>query len=112
MLVAFQPSDKTNERGLLDEQTKATQQEVVKDEGDRVRVSFDHAAPREVDLVVGTDGLHSRIRELAFGPEASFEVSLGYHVAAFEVEGYRPREELVFVSHGVPGRQISRLSMR
>src|SRR3954454_13113911 len=34
----------------------------IKDDGDRVRVSFDHAAPREVDLVVGTDGLHSRIR--------------------------------------------------
>jgi len=84
----------------------------IKDDGDRVRVSFDHAAPREVDLVIGADGLHSRIRELAFGSEASFEVSLGYHVAAFEVEGYRPREELVFVSHGVPGRQISRFSLR
>ena len=77
-----------------------------------VRVSFDHAAPREVDLVIGADGLHSRVRQLAFGPEAEFEVSLGYHVAAFEVEGYRPRDELVYVSHGVPGRQISRFSMR
>ena len=77
-----------------------------------MRVSFDHAAPREVDLVIGADGLHSRVRQLAFGPEARFEVSLGYHVAAFEVEGYRPRDELVYVSHGVPGRQISRFSMR
>jgi 2-polyprenyl-6-methoxyphenol hydroxylase-like FAD-dependent oxidoreductase len=56
--------------------------------------------------------LHSRVRQLAFGPEAEFEVSLGLHVAAFEVEGYRPRDELVYVSHGVPGRQISRFSMR
>jgi 2-polyprenyl-6-methoxyphenol hydroxylase-like FAD-dependent oxidoreductase len=39
-------------------------------------------------------------------------VQLGYHVAAFEVEGYRPRDELVYLSHGVPGRQISRFSMR
>ena len=77
-----------------------------------MRVGFDHAAPREVDLVIGADGLHSRVRRLVFGPEAEFEVSLGYHVAAFEVEGYRPRDELVSVSHGVPGRQISRLSMR
>ena len=37
---------------------------------------------------------------------------LGYHVAAFEVEGYRPRDELVYVSHAVPGRQISRFSLR
>jgi 2-polyprenyl-6-methoxyphenol hydroxylase-like FAD-dependent oxidoreductase len=84
----------------------------IEDEGDRVRVGFDRAAPREVDLVIGADGLHSRVRQLAFGPETRFEVSLGYHVAAFEVEGYRPRDELVYVSHGVPGRQISRLSLR
>ena len=75
----------------------------IADEGRGVRVSFDHAAPREFDLVIGADGLHSRVRRLAFGPEAAFEVSLGYHVAAFEVGGYRPRDELVYVSHGVPG---------
>ena len=84
----------------------------IEDEADRVRIDFDHAAPREVDLVIGADGLHSRVRRLAFGPEAEFEVPLGYHVAAFEVEGYRPRDELVAVSHAVPGRQITRLSLR
>ena len=47
-----------------------------------------------------------------FGSDEEFEVSLGYHVAAFEVEGHYPRDELVYVSHGVPGRQISRFSMR
>jgi 2-polyprenyl-6-methoxyphenol hydroxylase-like FAD-dependent oxidoreductase len=83
----------------------------IEDEGNGVRVSFEHAAPRAVDLVIGADGLHSRVRQLAFGPEAGFEVSLGYHVAAFEVEGYRPRDELVYVSHGIPGRQISRFAM-
>jgi 2-polyprenyl-6-methoxyphenol hydroxylase-like FAD-dependent oxidoreductase len=61
----------------------------------------------EVDLVVGADGLHSRVRQLAFGPEAAAEVSLGYHVAAFEVEDYRPRDELVYVNYSIPGRQIS-----
>jgi len=84
----------------------------ITDEGDRVRVSFDHAPPREADLVIGADGLHSRVRALVFGPEAEFEVPLGYHVAAFEAEGYRPREELVYVSRNLPGRQISRFSMR
>ena len=84
----------------------------IQDEGDFVRVDFDHAAPREVDLVIGADGLHSRVRRLVFGSEAGFEVSLGYHVAAFEIEGYRPRDELVAVSHSVPGRQILRLSLR
>jgi 2-polyprenyl-6-methoxyphenol hydroxylase-like FAD-dependent oxidoreductase len=83
------------------------------EEGERcLRVRFDHAPPREADLVIGADGLHSRVRRLAFGPEAGVEVALGYHVAAFEVEGYRPRDELAYVSHAVPGRQISRFSMR
>jgi 2-polyprenyl-6-methoxyphenol hydroxylase-like FAD-dependent oxidoreductase len=77
-----------------------------------VGVSFDHAHPREVDLVIGADGLHSRVRRLAFGPDAGVEVPLGYHVAAFEVEGYRPRDELVYLGYGVPGRQIFRFSMR
>ncbi len=84
----------------------------IDDDGTRVRVGFDHAPPREVDLVIGADGLHSRVRRIAFGPTSDFEVSLGYHVAAFEVDGYRPREELVFISHNLPGRQISRFSMR
>jgi 2-polyprenyl-6-methoxyphenol hydroxylase-like FAD-dependent oxidoreductase len=84
----------------------------IEETGRGVRVSFDRAPPREADLVVGADGLHSRVRRLAFGPDAGVEVSLGYHVAAFAVEGYRPRDDLVYVSHGVPGRQVSRWSMR
>lgn len=80
------------------------------DEG--VRVSFDHAPSRDVDLVVGADGLHSRVRRLAFGAGSEFLTSLGYHVAAFEVAGYRPRDELVYVSHGLPGRQVSRFALR
>lgn len=84
----------------------------IEDQGDRVRVGFDHAAARDVDLVIGADGLHSRVRRLAFGPDSEFETSLGYHVAAFEADGYRPREELVYTSHNLPGRQISRFSMR
>ncbi|HEY4216708.1 MAG TPA: FAD-binding domain [Gemmatimonadaceae bacterium] len=84
----------------------------IDDQGDRVRVTFDHAPPRDVDLVIGADGLHSRVRRLVFGGDSEFEVSLGYHVAAFEVEGYRPRDDLVFISHDLPGRQISRFTLR
>lgn len=84
----------------------------IEEDGNCARVSFDHAPPREVDLVIGADGLHSRVRQLAFGPDAGIEVSLGYHVAAFEVEGYRPRDELVYLGYAVPGRQIFRFAMR
>jgi len=84
----------------------------VEERGRGVRVSFEHAPPRDADLVIGADGLHSRVRRLAFGPEEDYTVSLGYHVAAFEARGYRPRDELIYLSHGLPGRQISRFSMR
>ncbi len=83
------------------------------DEHDKgVRVTFDHAPSCDADLVIGADGLHSRVRRLAFGADSEFITSLDYHVAAFEVEGYRPRDELVSVSHGLPGRQVSRFAMR
>ena len=80
--------------------------------GDRVHTTFDRSPSRDFDLVVGADGLHSRVRRLVFGPEEAVEVDLGYHVAAFEIAGYRPREELVSVNYAVPGRQVSRLSLR
>jgi 2-polyprenyl-6-methoxyphenol hydroxylase-like FAD-dependent oxidoreductase len=62
-----------------------------------VRVQFTHANQRQFDLVIGADGLHSKVRELIFGPESSFEKQLGYLVAAFEVRGYHPRDEDVYV---------------
>ena len=84
----------------------------IEEHDNGVHVAFDHAPPRDADLVIGADGLHSRVRHLAFGPNSGFEVSLDYHVAAFEVDGYRPRDELVYVSHALPGRQVSRFAMR
>jgi 2-polyprenyl-6-methoxyphenol hydroxylase-like FAD-dependent oxidoreductase len=84
----------------------------IEEQADGVRVGFDHAQPRTVDMVVGADGLHSRVRDLVFGRQSTFEVSLGYHVAAFESLGYRPRDELTFVTHSVPGKAISRFAMR
>jgi 2-polyprenyl-6-methoxyphenol hydroxylase-like FAD-dependent oxidoreductase len=84
----------------------------IEEAGGCVRVGFDHTPPREADLVIGADGLHSRVRQLVSGYDAGAEVSLGYHVAAFELEGYRPRDELVYLGHGIPGRQIYRFSMR
>lgn len=84
----------------------------IEERDNGVHVSFDHAPSRDADLVIGADGLHSRVRQIVFGPESQFDTPLGYHVAAFEAEGYRPRDELIYVSHGLPGRQISRFAMR
>jgi 2-polyprenyl-6-methoxyphenol hydroxylase-like FAD-dependent oxidoreductase len=84
----------------------------IEEKTDGVRVTFGHHPSRNFDLVVGADGLHSCVRDLVFGPERRFETYLGYHVAAFQIEGYRTRDELVYISHTRPGRQISRFSMR
>ncbi|GAB7041903.1 MULTISPECIES: FAD-dependent monooxygenase [Catenuloplanes] len=51
-----------------------------------VRVEFQHAAPRTVDLVAGADGLRSTVRRLAFGPDDAFLHHLGVYVAVWTME--------------------------
>lgn len=85
--------------------------DAIDDRGDHVRVTFRSGTRRDFDLVVGADGLHSRVRLLTFGPEARFENHLGIVVAAFDVAGYRPRDELVAVMHADVGFQLLRLSL-
>lgn len=84
----------------------------IEDNWERVQVGFDRAEPREADLVVGADGLHSRVRQLGFGPDALFEYPMGCHAAAFEIAGYRPRDERLYVAHSAPGRYIARFPIR
>lgn len=82
------------------------------DDGTRVRVRFESGRSRDFDLVVGADGLHSRVRRLVFGPEQQFERYLGIVVAVFDVPGYRPRDELVAIMHAEVGFQAVRVSVR
>jgi 2-polyprenyl-6-methoxyphenol hydroxylase-like FAD-dependent oxidoreductase len=77
-----------------------------------VRVRFSRNPERVFDLVIGADGLHSQVRQLVFGEQSRFERFLGMKVAAFAVEGYRPRDELVYVIHREVGQQVGRFSMR
>ena len=77
-----------------------------------VNVSFQHTKPRRFDLLIGAGGLHSVVRKLVFGPEERFRRFLGYAAAAFEVKGYRPRDEGVYVTYGTPGKQVARFAMR
>jgi len=76
-----------------------------------VRVRFASGGAREFDLVVGADGLHSRVRELVFGEQHRFEKYLGYKVAVFEVKGYGPRDELVNVMYTEVNQQVARFAM-
>ncbi len=77
-----------------------------------VEVRFEHAPARSFDLVVGADGVHSRVRELVFGEERRFEKYLGMQFAAFELAGYQPRDEDVYVMYNQVKQQADRFSLR
>jgi len=66
----------------------------------------------QFDLIIGADGLHSRIRALEFAPLRCVETALAAYVAAFRTRRYGRREELAYVSHTVPGQQAARVSLR
>jgi 2-polyprenyl-6-methoxyphenol hydroxylase-like FAD-dependent oxidoreductase len=83
----------------------------LQEHADCVQVQFKHAGERKFDLVIGADGLHSNVRRLVFGSEDRFEKHLGYMVAAFEVHGYRPRDEDIYVIYSEPGRMLGRFAM-
>jgi 2-polyprenyl-6-methoxyphenol hydroxylase-like FAD-dependent oxidoreductase len=55
---------------------------------DRVTVTLTSGAAREVDLVVGADGLHSNVRQLVFGDEEQFVHDLGMYLCVFSVPNY------------------------
>ncbi|WP_433239612.1 FAD-dependent monooxygenase [Streptosporangium sp. CA-135522] len=75
--------------------------------GDGVVVSFERAAQRRFDLVVGADGLHSNVRRLAFGPEQQFVKHLGAYTAYFSI----PVDDLTlghwFLLHSAPGGRLA-----
>ncbi len=76
---------------------------------DGVRVNFARNETRDFDLVIGADGLHSTVRRLTLGPVP--EHYLGCMVAAGVVDGYRPRDELVYVTYSRPGRSVARFAL-
>jgi len=84
----------------------------LQEQDDGIAVEFEQGSTRTFDLVVGADGLHSKVRSLVFGPQDQFEKRLGYMVAAFETTGYRPRDEDVYVMFSEPGRMVGRVTLR
>lgn len=75
-------------------------------DSDGVNVTFDQAAPRRFDLVVGADGIHSGVRRLAFGPEADFAQHLGMYVATAKLGLPLERDDAV-IMHNEPGTAVA-----
>ncbi|MBF6277160.1 MULTISPECIES: FAD-dependent monooxygenase [Nocardia] len=74
-----------------------------------VEVEFENASARTFDLVVGCDGIHSRVRALAFGPEADYVKHLGYYYCTAGAAGWGhdpngPRQRNRSLAYSEPGR--------
>jgi 2-polyprenyl-6-methoxyphenol hydroxylase-like FAD-dependent oxidoreductase len=81
-------------------------------ERERVRVTLSANGDDSAgtfDLVVGADGLHSQVRELAFGPEPEMVRYLGFHTAAFVLDDPELASSIgnSFRTLSVPGRQVA-----
>lgn len=77
------------------------------DEDDNgVDVTFERAAPRRFDLVVGADGLHSRVRGLAFGAESELVGHLGMYVATLPLDTQAGNDREV-LAYNTPGKAVA-----
>jgi 2-polyprenyl-6-methoxyphenol hydroxylase-like FAD-dependent oxidoreductase len=81
--------------GIFHEATRETTEYIfddsiasMKESEAGVDVVFERGGQRRFDLVVGADGLHSKVRSLAFGEEANFVRYLGYYVSIFTIPNY------------------------
>jgi 2-polyprenyl-6-methoxyphenol hydroxylase-like FAD-dependent oxidoreductase len=106
---------------LLYERTRADVEYVFEDSvtaldqrSDGVHVTFRHGPPRTVDLVVGADGLHSTVRDLAFGAESAFRHDLGFAFAGFSLDRTTDTAglEREAVVHNTPGRMAAYYAVR
>ncbi|WP_219471305.1 FAD-dependent monooxygenase [Nonomuraea rhizosphaerae] len=81
------------------------------EDADGVTVTFERSPARRFDLVVGADGLHSKVRELVFGPEERFLSYLGLYCAVFTTENYLGLDHTGH-AHNVPGKMVALYSAR
>ena len=83
----------------------------LSEDADGVTVTFERSAARHFDLVVGADGLHSRIRNLSFGPEADFIEHLGMYLSVFTVPNDLDLDHWQLI-YTAPGKSVAVTSAR
>jgi 2-polyprenyl-6-methoxyphenol hydroxylase-like FAD-dependent oxidoreductase len=76
-----------------------------------VDVTFLRERPRSFDLVIGADGLHSKVRSLVFGDEERFIHNLGYYVAIFTTPNHMNLDHSGLY-YGTLGKKVGIFSAR
>jgi 2-polyprenyl-6-methoxyphenol hydroxylase-like FAD-dependent oxidoreductase len=77
----------------------------IEEDTDGVIVQFQKGSPRRFDLVVGADGLHSKVRSVVFGEETRFVRYLGYYVSIFSIPNYLKLDH-AGLYYGTPGKKV------
>ncbi|GAA3547519.1 FAD-dependent monooxygenase [Amycolatopsis ultiminotia] len=77
--------------------------DALTEDGDGVDVRFTSGGSARFDLVVGADGLHSRVRKLVFGPESDYLRHLGLYVGLTELPAEDFRADDIGKMYNYPG---------
>jgi 2-polyprenyl-6-methoxyphenol hydroxylase-like FAD-dependent oxidoreductase len=79
----------------------------LNEQADSIHVRFENGEQDTFSIVVGADGVHSRVRELVFGAEAQFARFLGLTVAAYHLD----REALPVTRAATIYEETNRMAM-
>ena len=71
-----------------------------------VSVTFQSGTTRNFDLLVGADGLHSKVRSLVFGNETQFEKYFGYYTSSYTIDDFSLGNR-TFSMYNVPYKQVA-----
>lgn len=75
-------------------------------------VTFLNGDTRRFDMVVGADGLHSKVRSIAFGEESRYLHHLGVYLAVFTVPNFLPLKNMAGVFYGTLGKRVGVFSAK
>ncbi len=78
----------------------------IRSDAHGAEVTFERSPAERFDLVVGADGVRSRVRHLAFGPEAGFAQPLGMYIATVRLPELVQRADTVLM-HNAPGAAVA-----
>ena len=78
----------------------------LRDNVSEVTATLSDGTEQSFAFVFGADGVHSHVRELAFGPEAQFDRFLGYYVAAFHLTDHHYGVGTALAIYEEPNRSL------